>query len=172
MKYERFWIVFVFVLMVMWTSCDNYEPITSHSRRPILGPFQILPEAPGLVGTFSGKVQNTDHTRTGNLKISITDYDRKTGHLTGTLTLTGFAECFTTGIFPDANHPNYSSHFAPGWGFIQASGTQPGSYSYLSFLNSNDFYKGLDLNGITEDLAFFDGRNWCLSIDPVLLKRE
>lgn len=170
-KYERLWTALVFSLMVALTSCGNEnETITVPNPGP-----QIIPEATGLLGTFSGTVQNTIHTKSGTLTISITAYDRSSGLLTGTLTLTGFSECFTKGIFPGpGRNNNYDNHYLPqrGFGSIIATGPQPDSFSFLYFLPSDDFNKGLNLNGITETLAFNDGRNWCLEIDPVVLKKQ
>ncbi len=169
-KYERLWRALVFSLIVALTSCGNEnETITGHNPTP--NPNTGIT---GLVGTFSGTVQNTDHTKSGTLTIAIRAYDSSSGLLTGTLKLTGFSECFTTGIFPDPNHKNYDNYYLPGrgFGFIQASGTQPGSYSYLPFEGSTYFYNGLQLGGVAENLGFRDASHWCLSIDSALLKRK
>jgi hypothetical protein len=162
-KYQRIWTALLFSLILALTSCGN-ETTT--------GPN--LPSNPSPVGTFSGTVQNISHTRSGTLTISITAYD-SSRLLTGTLMLQGFSECFTEGIFPDpSGNINADNHYFPerGFGSIMAFGPQPGSYSFLFFLKSDDFSAGLNLDGITEGLAFYDGRNWCLEIDPVFLKRQ
>src|SRR5262245_60815248 len=97
--------VLVFSVLVALTSCGNEnESVTGPTLPPPIPGPTILPEAPGLIGTFSGTVQNTSHTESGALTISITAYDRHSGALTGSLTLTGFSECFTTAIFPDPKY--------------------------------------------------------------------
>jgi hypothetical protein len=163
-KYERLWRAFVFSLIVALTSCS-----TGNENETITGPN--LPPNPSPIGTFSGAVQNASHTKDGTLTISITTMD-SSGKLAGSLSLTGFSECFTTGIFPDPSHKN-DSFYSPqrGFGRIIAAGRQSGSHSYLEFEKSADFNGGLML-GSFEGLAFYDGRDWCLEIDPALLKRQ
>jgi hypothetical protein len=171
MKYELIWTALVCSLFLTLTSCGN-EPEVDHVTTLVTPGAQTQPDAPGLVGTFSGIVQNTSHTRTGTLTIYITAYDRTSGALTGALKLSGFSECFTKGIFPDPNHNNYDNRYSPhrGFGTIQASGTHPGSHSFLYFEKSDDFNQGLRLG--VDELGFYDGSNWCLLIDPVVLKRQ
>ena len=161
MKYQRIWTTVMYSFIVALTSCGNETETTT-------GPN--LPPNPSPVGTFSGDVQNASHTKSGTLTISITTMN-SSGKLAGSLSLTGFSECFTTGIFPDPNHKN-GSFYSPQRGIlrIMAAGPQPGSYSYLDFQKSVDFNQGLKL-GCCE-AAFYDGRDWCLEIDAVLLKKE
>ena len=171
MKNEGISTAVLFIVLLSMASCDTENEmiaVNRPSQRPIPPPIS----APGLVGTFSGTVQNISHTESGTLIISITRVDKTSGSLTGSLSLTGFSNCYTTGIFPDPSYARYSSYYSPGrgFGFIQASGQQPGSYSYLYFLASENFYDGLKLG--VDDLGFYDGHNWCLSIDSAVLKRQ
>ncbi|HSE41970.1 MAG TPA: hypothetical protein VLH08_14495 [Acidobacteriota bacterium] len=173
MKYELLWTTLVCSLFLTLTSCGNESEVEHVTLPPLV--FQPQPEAPGLVGTFSGIVQNTNHTRTGTLTISITEYDRSSGALKGSLKLTGFSECYAKGVFPRPNKTNiYDNHYVAsrGFGSIIAAGPQPDSYSFLYFEKSDNFFNGLKLNGLTETLAFYDGQNWCLEIDPVILQRR
>lgn len=172
MRYQQLWRALAISFIAALTSCTEND--SERITLPDPGSY-VMPAGPGLIGTFSGTVRNTAHTKSGTLTISITRHDPGTGLFTGTLTLTGFSNCFTKGVFPAPNQTNnYDNYYVPqrGFGSIMAIGPQPGSRSFLYFLASDDFNNGLQLDGITETLAFSDGHNWCLEIDAVVLKKQ
>lgn len=172
-KYQRIWTALLLSFTVAMSSCTEND--SERITLPDPGSY-VMPAAPGLIGTFSGTVRNTAHTKSGTLTISITSRNPATGQLNGTLTLTGFSNCFSKGVFSDpaGQNNNYDNYYVPqrGFGSIMAIGPQPGSRSFLYFLASDNFNQGLQLDGITETLAFTNGHNWCLEIDAVILKRE